>query len=363
MEASTRQNPTVAPLSVPAVQAPGLRLVHGRTMREALLRARQELGDKAVVVDQRTVAGKVTLAVSTTVPRSTDALRTMREEAERLLQAPPEPVAAPEAAPQPPRRSPLADVERRLREHGATKKLREHVLEGVVAREKEGGHPLDVAAEEVGKLFDYATLEPARGETALLALVGQSGVGKSTTLAKLGLRLVRAGRSVVLATLDADRLGAAAQIREFGQKLRVPAIALRDTANLAAELARAPGRVDVVLIDGTGDETADVEALRRLSQQCDEAGARTRLASLVVLPATASAAALEATTSAAAPLEPVGAVVTKLDEADEPLPALEHARSHGLGLAFLTNGPDLGPHFSRASAERVADVALLGRIG
>ena len=53
----------------------------------------------------------------------------------------------------------------------------------------------------------------------------------------------------------------------------------------------------------------------------------------------------------------------QLDEADEPLPALEHARSHGLGLAFLTNGPDLGPHFSRASAERGADVALLGRIG
>ncbi|MEM9382764.1 MAG: AAA family ATPase, partial [Planctomycetota bacterium] len=263
----------------------------------------------------------------------------------------------------PPRRSPLADVERRLREHGATRALRESVLEGVAAREKEGGHPLDIAAEEVGRLFDYATLEPAPGETAILAFVGRSGTGKSTTLAKLALRLVRAGRSVVLATLDADRPGASAQIREFGRRLRVPAIALRDTANLAGELARARGRVDVVLVDGTGDEGSDVEALLRLERQCAEAGASTRLASLVVLPATASAAALEATTRAAAPLVPVGAVVTKLDEADEPLPALEHARSEGLPLAFLTHGPDLGPHFSRASVERVADVALLGRIG
>ena len=99
MEATTRQEPTVAPLEVPAVHASGLRLVEGRTMREALLRARAELGDKAVVVDQRTVAGKVTLAVSTTVPRSTDARRTMRAAAEQLLDAPP--------APEPPHHSKL----------------------------------------------------------------------------------------------------------------------------------------------------------------------------------------------------------------------------------------------------------------
>ena len=66
---------------------------------------------------------------------------------------------------------------------------------------------------------------------------------------------------------------------------------------------------------------------------------------------------------AAEPIAPLAAIVTKLDEAKQPLPALEHAQGGGLGIAFLTNGPDLGPHFFRADAERFADLALIGRIG
>ena len=333
-------------------------------MRDALLRARRELGEKAIVVEQRNEDGKVILAVSTTVPRSTEALRTMREEAARLLTPPPPPPPSPvDMATRTRRRTPLADVERRLREHGASLEMRERVLEAIVQRGAPDGHPLDMAGEEIGRQFAVATLPQTKGETAIVALLGQTGVGKTTTLAKLGLRLVRAGRSVALATLDSGRVGASAQIKAYGEMLRVPAIGIRDTARLAAELGRAPGRLDVILIDGTGDEPADVATLQKFVQECADAGARTRLAALVVLPATASAASLEATIATAAPLEPIGAVITKIDETEQPIPALEHAASHGLGIAFMTNGPELGPHFCRASTERFADVALLGRIG
>ena len=132
---------------------------------------------------------------------------------------------------------------------------------------------------------------------------------------------------------------------------------------MADQLALEPDRFDVILVDGTGNVQNDVDSLLALGDACDEADAKIELATLVVLPATASAAALEATTAAAAPIAPLGAVVTKLDEAQQPLPALEHARSGGLGLAFLTNGPELGPHFFRANRERFADLALIGRIG
>lgn len=368
--------PNVQPVTVPkAPDAPGdaLQLYVGRTMRDALLKARKELGEKAIVVEQRTEAGRVRLAVSPRVPRSTDALRKMREEASAVLDAPPPAPApgrqvagVPAGAPgtsSSGARSPLADVERRLREHGASKKLRERVLEGIVARGANAGHPLDLAADVVGGAFDVAKLPTADGQTAVIALLGQTGVGKTTTLAKLALRLVRAGRKVALATLDTERVGAVEQARAFGKALRIPTIALTDAVRLADDLGRAPGRFDVVLIDGTGHIGDDVRTLGAFRARCEEARVPASLHTLVALPATGSQRSLKEVTDAAAPLGPLGTVVTKIDEASQPLPALEHAVAEGLGIAFITNGPELAPHFFRASAERFADVALLGRIG
>ncbi len=363
--------PHVVPLAPPAVSPranDSLQIVTGRTMRQALITARSTFGEKSVVVDQLTAPGRVTLAVSTRIPRSTDALREMRREAAELLKLPVQPkvevAGAPAGTPNPrTQRTPLADVERRLREHGASKKMREAVLEGIVKVKDEEAHPLDLAADEIAKQFDTATLPLPMGETAVVALLGHTGVGKTTTLAKLALRLSRAGRRVALATLDADRVGGVAQVKAYGDLLRIPSMALRDPGRLANQLALEPGRFDVILVDGTGDIQKDVDSLLALGDACDVASAKIQLATLVVLPATASAAALDAATGVAAPLAPVGAVVTKLDEADQPLPALEHARANGLGLAFLTNGPELGPHFFRANRERFADLALIGRIG
>ncbi len=344
-------------------------------MRQALVAARATFGEKSVVVEQRTAPGKVTIAVSTRIPRSTEALREMRKEAGALLDLATRPAAeagnsegglnvglVTHAAPRT-QRTPLADVERRLREHGASKKLREAILEGIVKVQDDEAHPLDLAAGEIAKQFDVAALPLPQGETAVVALLGHTGVGKTTTLAKLALRLSRAGRKVAIATLDADRVGGVAQIKAYGELLKIPSMALRDPARLADQLALEPDRFDVVLIDGTGDVQKDVDSLLALGDACDAASAKIQLATLVVLPATASMVALESTTATAAPLAPLGAIVTKLDEAQQPMPALEHARASGLGIAFLTNGPDLGPHFFRANRERFADLALIGRIG
>ena len=71
-------------------------------------------------------------------------------------------------------RTPLADVERRLREHGASKKMREAVLEGIVKAADEEAHPLDLAADEIAKQF---RLEPA-SIAMRLAFVGPGVVAE-----------------------------------------------------------------------------------------------------------------------------------------------------------------------------------------
>lgn len=368
-QAAEAARPVAVPLAVPsAAPASTLHLVSGRTMRRALLEARSVLGSKALVVDQRTDmdpatgTAAVTLAVSTQIPRSAEALRSLRAEAQTLLHdaASHAPKAPAPSAPN--QRTPLADVERRLREHGASKKLRERVLEAVVAREdEEGAHPLDLAAVQVGGAFDVASLPLAKGRTTVLAFLGATGVGKTTSLAKLGARLSRAGRRVAIATLDVERPGALAEVRGIGESIGVPVAALQDPARFGRALSGAQGaRYDVVLVDGSGDIPGDVQALELFRAQLDLG--RVSLESLAVLPSGAGPAALGAVTTGLDPLGPIGVVVTKIDETSEALPVMEHAHARGLAIAFFSASPDIATEFHRASAERFADVALTGRI-
>ncbi|MEL6431323.1 MAG: hypothetical protein AAFR54_19275, partial [Planctomycetota bacterium] len=268
-----------APASpAPAGSGAGLHLVRGRTMREALLDARRSLGARSIVIDHVTrpgtagAPGHVLLAVSTVVPRSTDALAQLKERARALLSTGAAAAAGPEvkgkSGAKRPARSPLADVERRLREHGASKALRERVLEGIVAAEDEDSHPLDLAAVEVGKAFGVAHLPFQAGELCVLALLGPNGAGKTTTLAKLGSRLARAGRRVAIATLDVDRVGAVEQLEAFGRQLGVAAIALRDVDRFAAALLR-DSSYDVILIDGSGNVARDAETVAALRGRLD----------------------------------------------------------------------------------------------
>lgn len=365
------------PAAPPAAEgAHGLHVVTGRSIREALLTARRSLGQRSIVVEHRTDSlgdgvARVTLAVSTEVPRSTEALGRLRADARRLLDADAKTRRSGPAAPVrlSSGRTPLADVERRLREHGGSKKLRERVLEGIVAASDAESHPLDLAAVEVGRAFTVASLPFVKGETTILALLGQTGAGKTTTLAKLSARLARAGRRVALATLDVARIGAAEQLTAYGDSIGVPAIALRDLDRFTTALRR-DSSYDVILVDGSGDLVQDAASIQSIR---DGLAARAggldsltqrkapRIEVLATLPANASRASLEQVIDSLAPLRPVGAVVTKIDETREPLPAMELAQESGLGLAFVTDGPDLATHFVRASAECFADIALTGR--
>ncbi|MEZ6016027.1 MAG: hypothetical protein R3F49_12985 [Planctomycetota bacterium] len=303
------------------------------------------------------------LAVAPEVPRSPKELDELRREATSLLDARRRKATESNAAPASsvPGRSPLASVERSLRTTGVSRKLRERLLEAVAGRAAEGGHPLDIAAEELGAVFGTASLPRDRRTTLIVALLGQTGVGKTTSLAKLGARLVRSGRRVALATLDAWRVGAVEQLKAYGALLGTPAIPLRDAALLAREVAQA-ARFDVVLVDGAGDLHRDIDQLRRLRETIESTGAEARFEAFVVLPATASEHSLSLVTELCAALSPRGAIITKLDEAALPAPVLEHALGAGLPLAFLSDGPDLAKNFHRAVPERIADLLLKGRL-
>lgn len=171
------------------------------------------------------------------------------------------------------------------------------------------------------------------------ALVGPTGVGKTTTTAKLAARcVVRHGAdSVALLTTDGYRIGAHEQLRIYGRILGVQVHAVRDAADLRRTLADLAGK-HMVLIDTIGMSQRD-RLVAEQAAMLDGAGDVRRL---LLLNATSRGDTLDDVVRAygreAGASGLAGAILTKVDEAVSLAPALDTLIRHRLELYYVANG-------------------------
>ena len=173
----------------------------------------------------------------------------------------------------------------------------------------------------------------------IYALVGPTGVGKTTTTAKLAARcVVRHGAdSVALVTTDGYRIGAHEQLRIYGRILGVQVYAVRDAATLNQTLAEL-GERHLVLIDTIGMSQRD----RLVAEQASMLRAAGAVRRLLLLNATSRGDTLDdvvrAYGGAAIGGELAGAILSKVDEAASLAPALDVLIRHDLPLFYVANG-------------------------
>ncbi|HEY1283883.1 MAG TPA: flagellar biosynthesis protein FlhF [Steroidobacteraceae bacterium] len=146
-----------------------------------------------------------------------------------------------------------------------------------------------------------------------VALVGPTGVGKTTALAKLAVRWVlrHGARSIALVSADSVRIGAHDQIQALGQMLDVRVY----TADSFAELPKlidSLGQTRFVLIDTMGSSQRDAQLSYRLQQL---AAVGPKLETALVLCAATQAGAIEETVARFAPAKASSCLLTKVDEA------------------------------------------------
>ena len=192
-----------------------------------------------------------------------------------------------------------------------------------------------------------------------LALVGPTGVGKTTTLAKMAAAAkLRQGRAVGLITLDTYRIAAADQLRTYADILAVPMEVARtpDQAAAAARRLRESG-VDLVLIDTAGRSPADPQGLTEVRAQLEAVGPA---ATHLVLSSTGSDASTRRVAEAFQPLTPTHLTFTKTDEAWHHGVVLNAAESSGLPLAYLGSGQAVPDDLQPATSEAVASLILSG---
>jgi flagellar biosynthesis protein FlhF len=191
------------------------------------------------------------------------------------------------------------------------------------------------------------------------ALVGPTGVGKTTTTAKLAARCVmRFGADkLALVTTDGYRIGAYEQLRIYGQILGVPVHAVKDAANLQAVLEELREK-HTVLIDTVGMSQRDRAVADQIGMLCSAGRPVKRL---LLLNAASHGDTLNevvyAYQNAGHGNGLAGCIFTKLDEATTHGALLDTVIRHRLPVHYLSNGQNVPEHLITVNrAQLVEDV-------
>jgi flagellar biosynthesis protein FlhF len=193
-----------------------------------------------------------------------------------------------------------------------------------------------------------------------LALVGPTGVGKTTTIAKLAARCVRRSGpgSLVLVTTDTYRIGAHEQLKIYGQMLRVPVHVVQDVSELR-QVMQTVGADQTLLIDNVGISQRD----RYIGEQAAMlAGAGRPITRLLVLNASSHGDTLDEVARTYAndggsPLK--GCIITKADEASRLGAALDTALRYQLPIHYVSTGQKVPEDLRFLQAAELVDQALV----
>ncbi|SRR6266403_44157 len=177
-------------------------------------------------------------------------------------------------------------------------------------------------------------LSPVNG--GVIALVGPTGAGKTTTIGKLATRwsMQHGSQDLALVSTDGYRVGARDQLMTYSRLLGAPL----HTANSGEELAQALERLKskkLILIDTAGMGPRDVRLKEQLAA-LKLGAARARV--YLTLPAHGEANALDEAVRSFANLTPDACILTKVDEAASLGAVLSTTLRHKLRIAYLCNG-------------------------
>ncbi|MCH5374636.1 MAG: hypothetical protein JJ992_11720, partial [Planctomycetes bacterium] len=189
----------------------------------------------------------------------------------------------------------------------------------------------------------------------VVALIGPTGVGKTTTIAKLAADFrLRKQRRVGLITVDTYRIAAVEQLRTYAEIIDLPMEVVSTPREMRLAVDRLSG-LDLILIDTAGRSPRDEVRIQELKSLLVEAQADE--VHLVL----SSAAGTASLISATAQFRQVGVtalLLTKLDEAAAPGGILSLLRNSRLPLSYLTNGQNVPDDIQAAGSRELAEMII-----
>jgi flagellar biosynthesis protein FlhF len=185
----------------------------------------------------------------------------------------------------------------------------------------------------------------------IIVLVGPTGIGKTTTIAKLAANFgidenAKRIRQVVLITIDAFRIGAVQQLEAYGKILEFPCFAVEDYDELKKTIARNSDGTDIILIDTIGKSPRDMVKLGEMKQLLDACGSLAEVH--LALSAATKSSDLKEILRQFEPFNYRSVIITKLDETIRTGNIIGTLYEKGKSVSYITNGQKVPTDINRA---------------
>ena len=241
----------------------------------------------------------------------------------------------------------------------------EELARELLERVRAGARPEELAdggliKQRLAKLLEAeiqttGPIEIIAGRRRTVALVGPTGVGKTTTIAKLAANYrLREKKRVGLITVDTYRIAAVEQLRTYADIIDLP-MEVVSTPKEMREARQRLANLDLVLIDTAGRSPRDEVQIQQLRSMLTEAEPDEVH---VVLSCVAGARSLATTASKFAEVGANAMLITKLDEAAGLGNILPLVRQSGLPLSYLTDGQNVPDDIRCADRGELARLIL-----
>jgi flagellar biosynthesis protein FlhF len=192
-------------------------------------------------------------------------------------------------------------------------------------------------------------------EKRVVAFVGPTGVGKTTSIAKLAARLaLQKKKKVILMTLDGYRIGAVEQLRSYAGLMGIPFRYVDDVSELPRAIEENNQR-DYILIDTAGRGPRDLDAMRDLAVFLKKSDTIERH---LVLSAATKPSDMRTIMNQFEICRPDHLLFTKLDETSTPGPILNELVRTQKSFSYYTDGQRVPDDLHAVPRERLMDIVL-----
>jgi flagellar biosynthesis protein FlhF len=202
-----------------------------------------------------------------------------------------------------------------------------------------------------------AGMVPAKKRSRIIVLVGPTGIGKTTTIAKLAAfygELTEGiwKKQVRLITLDSYRIGGKQQIEKYGEIMEIPVSAVDSYDMLRRTLSHYHEGVDFVLIDTVGKSPRNLEELGKMKavlDACPSARTETHLC----IPTTFKTSDVREILKQFEPFKYKAVIITKLDETGRIGNIISVLAEESKKISFVTTGQTVPSDIERARVIRL----------
>jgi flagellar biosynthesis protein FlhF len=229
-------------------------------------------------------------------------------------------------------------------------------LEGLTPRQRRSRSSVVRALKKVAdQLITSNSSSAGVPGKRVVVFFGPTGVGKTTSIAKLAARLaLHEKKRLVLITLDGYRIGAVEQLRTYAALMGVPFRFVRSISALAAVLEEQREK-DYVLVDTAGRAPKDAAAIRELSVIAQTSSDMERH---LVLSATTKSADLQEIIDRFEPCKADHLLFTKLDETATLGGILNELVRTRKSPSYYTDGQRVPEDLHVLPKERIIDIVL-----